>query len=378
MRILILGCGLVGSAIAADLLRSGEYEIRIADIDQDALAKLKTKHAVETIVADLSDLNRVKELAIANDLIISAVPGFLGHQTLKAVLETGRDIVDITFAAEDFLKLDVLAKEKGATAICDIGVAPGMSNLLGAYLAAKLDVAEKLVIYVGGLTKKRVWPFEYKAVFSPSDLVEEYTRPARFVSNNNLVIKPALTDLEIIEFDEIGSLEAFNSDGLRSMLDTMKIPDMVEKTLRYPGHVHKVEVLRDAGFLGTEPINVRGHMIKPADLTAKLLFPILKPEEGDRDITVMRIEVSGKLAGIQKKLRFDLYDVFDENLFVHSMARTTGYTAVMAAKAIASGRFSKPGVTAPEMLAGDETMVEYILNGLKDHGIDYRYSETDM
>lgn len=378
MKIIVLGSGLVGSVIAADLAANEGFKVSVADIDGNALEKLSARCNATTLKFDLSDTNRVSELVSGYDLVVSAVPGFLGHQTLKSIIEAGKNLVDITFAAEDFLKFDALAKEKGVTAICDFGVAPGMSNLLSAYLAGKLDKAEKIAIYVGGLPKVRQWPFEYKAVFSPSDLVEEYTRPARFVVNGQQVVKPALTDLEIINFERVGSLEAFNSDGLRSLLTTLDVPDMVEKTLRYPGHIHKVEVLRDAGFFSEKPLNINGQMVKPVDVTAKLLFPKLDLENGEQDITVMRVEAIGEKAGRKTRLRYDLFDSYDIKTEVHSMGRTTGYAATMAVQILAEGRFREPGVIAPEMLANDENLVQFILKGLAEKGVEYKFSEKEI
>lgn len=372
MKILVLGSGLVGSAIAADLASDENFNVTVADISSKALGTLSAKSSVNTICTDLSDTNVVTNLSAEFDLVVSAVPGSIGHQTLKAIINARRNVVDITFAAEDFLVLDELAKTKGVTAISDIGVAPGMSNMLGAYLASRFDKPEKLVIYVGGLPKERTWPFEYKAVFSPSDLVEEYTRPARFVANGNLVVKPALTDQEIIDFEGIGSLEAFNSDGLRSLLTTLSIPDMVEKTLRYPGHVDKVKVLRDAGFLSYKPLTVNELQIRPADVTAKLLFPVLRTDLGEQDITIMRIAVSGILNGSQTLMRYDLFDSYDSASGVHSMARTTGYTATTAVRMLAEGIYKEIGVKAPEMLARDEKIVQFFLSELEKKSIYYK------
>jgi len=95
-------------------------------------------------------------------------------------------------------------------------------------------------IYVGGLPIVRQWPYEYKAVFSPLDVIEEYTRTARFVENGRVVTRPALTDLERVDFEGVGTLEAFNTDGLRTLIQTIPAPNMKEKTLRYPGTRNRI------------------------------------------------------------------------------------------------------------------------------------------
>jgi len=137
------------------------------------------------------------------------------------------------------LELEPVAKEQKLTAAVDCGVAPGLSNMLAGHGLSQLDQAFSIHIYVGGLPIIRKWPFEYQAVFSPVDVIEEYLRPARCVANGQLVTKPALSEPELIEFENLGTLEAFNTDGLRTMIDTLTVPEMIEKTLRYPGHREK-------------------------------------------------------------------------------------------------------------------------------------------
>lgn len=378
LRIIVLGAGLVGGPVAAKLSEDDQFIVTLADIDAAALDKISSKHRVTTLRFDLSDSKRVRKLVAGYGLVVSAVPGYLGNMVLRACIEAGKNVVDFTFQEENFLDLDTLARENDVTAICDMGLAPGMSNLLAAYACRMLDKPESVKILVGGLPVRRSWPFEYKAVFSPIDLVEEYTRPARFIVNGNLVVKPALSDVENVEIKGLGTLEAFNSDGLRSLLFTLKVPNMIEKTLRYPGHVLRVQVLRDAGFFSSEPMMAGGVSVRPIDVTAKLLFPILRIEDGEEDLTVMRIIAEGISNGKRKQITYDLFDTFDPKTGIHSMARTTGYAAVMAVKLIASGMYSAKGVTAPELIAEDERCVEFIINGLRELGIDYKLTVEEI
>ena len=181
-------------------------------------------------------------------------------------------MVDISFFPENALGLDELAKENQVTAIVDCGVAPGMSNLILGYHNERMTI-NNFECLVGGLPLKRVYPFEYKAPFSPIDVLEEYTRPARYVENSHILTKPALSDAELIDFEKVGTLESFNTDGLRSILFTMgHIPNMKEKTLRYPGHISLMQGLIKAGFLKSEPINLKGQSISPLQFTSALLF----------------------------------------------------------------------------------------------------------
>ncbi|MBT3302400.1 MAG: saccharopine dehydrogenase [Bacteroidetes bacterium] len=374
MKIIVLGSGLVGAPMAMDLAKDHQFQVSIADKSQSQLDRVPTDFPIQKWVRDLSDTNQLKELVKDFDLVLNAVPGFMGFQTLKSIIEVGKDVVDISFFPEDPFQLHQLALEKNVIAIMDCGVAPGMSYILAAYAAKKMDKCERIAIYVGGLPKIRIQPFEYKAVFSPIDVIEEYTRPSRFKQNNEIVIKPALSDLESMDFDGIGTLEAFNSDGLRSLLQTIDCPDMIEKTLRYPGHVDKMKFLREMGLFSENVIDVNGVSIRPIDLTAKLMFPMWELKAGEEDLTVMKIIVSGQIGGKTKTYTYYLFDSFDTTTQVHSMARTTGYTATMAVRMLAASLYSKRGISPPEYIGDYPECVQFLLDGLKERNVVYRES----
>ncbi len=372
MQIVVLGAGRVGSAIAIDLAKDEAFEVRVADRDADRLAHLIEHHGIHGERVDFSLPSTVARAIDGADLVVSAVPGFLGFRTLRAIIEARIDAVDIAFFPEDPFELDRLAKENGVRAIVDCGVAPGMSNLLVGYVDGLLDKAESVAVYVGGLPKERIPPYEYRAVFSPIDVIEEYTRPARLIMDGKVVIQPALSDLELLDFEEIGSLEAFVTDGLRTLVETIGAPDMVEKTLRYPGHAEKMLLLRDTGFLANEPIEIDGHEIRPIDMATALLFPMWELKEGEEDLTVMRVDVSGVREGQRTRYTYDLLDRYDPVTRTTSMARTTGYTATMAARLLAGGLWEQPGIIPPELIGRNPECVRFILAGLRKRGIDYR------
>jgi lysine 6-dehydrogenase len=319
----------------------------------------------------LSDTNEVARIVKGFDFVLSAVPGYMGFNTLKAVIEAGKDVVDISFFSEDPFDLNQLAIEKGVVAIADMGVAPGMSNVLVGHACSELEEPTNVKIYVGGLPRIREWPYEYKAVFSPVDVIEEYTRPARFVENGNCIIKPALSDPELLDFPCIGTLEAFNSDGLRSLIKTIKCSNMIEKTLRYKGHIEIIKVLRDTGFFDKKPIELNGTKISPLEFTSKILFPKWKLNEGDEDLTVMRIIVEGVQKNKSIRYTYDLLDYYNTQTCVHSMARTTGYAATMALRTISNGLYESIGISTPEFLGKDKNCVDFMLNGLAQRGIYY-------
>ncbi len=372
MKITVLGAGLVGGPMAKDLAADKGTHVLAVDVDPRALAKLRNSRRLKTRRADLSDPAAVETAVEGADIVISAVPGFLGFQTLSTVLKAGKNVVDIAFFPEDPFVLDKAAKRKGLVAVVDCGVAPGMSSILAAHALGKLDLAKSITIYVGGLPEVREWPYEYKAVFSPYDVIEEYVRPARYIENGRMVVRPALSDPEFLSFPGIGTLEAFNTDGLRTMAKTLNVPHMKEKTLRYPGHIEKMAVLRETGFFDTEEIQVKGSRIRPIDFTAALLFPRWKLHRGEADITVMKIVVEGTRKKKAVRITYDLFDRYDEATGVHSMARTTGYTATLAARMIAGGLYCRKGISAPEHIGMDARCVKFMRRGLAERGVVYR------
>ena len=342
-NIIVLGAGLVGGVMAKDLAK--EHNVSSVDISQKNLAKLND---INTICADISDTTTLQEIIKDCDLVVGAVPGFMGYKMMKDVIENKKNIVDISFYPEDPFRLDKLAKEKGVVAVMDCGVAPGMGNIIFGHHNKNMQITDYECL-VGGLPEKREWPYEYQAVFSPIDVIEEYIRPARYVQNSNLIIKEALSDTELIEFDEIGTLESWNSDGLRSLIKTMShVPNMIEKTLRYPGCVEYLKVLKASGFFSYKEINVNGNVIRPIDLTAKLLFPKWEMKPGDKDFTVMRIIIKGKESGKNVNYQYNLLDRYQGKTI--SMARTTGFTCTAVANLIINETYNKTGISPPEYL----------------------------
>ncbi len=377
MKISILGAGLIGTPMAIDLAKDNEFKITLVDYDRSKLEKVKEYKNIIALEKDLSKKENIVDAIKDSDFVLNATPSSMGFETLKTVIENGKSVVDITFAEEDPRELSELAKSKNVTAIVDCGVAPGMSNLLAGYVNSILDKTENIEIYVGGLPQKREWPYEYKAVFAPSDVIEEYTRPARYIYNNETVVKEALSEAEIINFDEAGNLEAFNSDGLRSLLFNIDAPNKKEKTLRYPGHIEIMKILRETGFFSKNEIEVSGKKIKPLDFTSSLLFPQWEMKNEDRDITVMRVIVEGEKENKKVKYQYDLVDKYDEPSQTSSMARTTGYTATMAIRMLTNELYNKKGICPPEFIGENHTSVKFILGGLKERNINYNLKITE-
>ncbi len=372
MNITILGSGLVGAPMAIDLANDSQFKLLVVDNDPHALRRVEAFPAAHSVLSDLRDPDNIHKHIADADYVINALPGSMGYRTLKTVIEAGRNVVDISFFPENPFELMDIAVNNEVTAIIDCGVAPGMSNFLVGYAAAQLKRVENVMIYVGGLPEKKEWPFEYKAVFSITDVLEEYTRPSRYIKAGRPVTMPALSEPEMIDFDHVGPLEAFNTDGLRTLSSTIPAANMIEKTLRYPGHINLMRVFRESGFLNKKPIRIHELDISPFDLTAKLLSDNWRMKDGDRDLTVMKIIVEGMHQdGGKRRFTFKLYDRFDEKTGIHSMARTTGYTATMTVRMLIDNLFSQKGIIPPELIGKNPKCVNYMLRGLKKRGITY-------
>ena len=377
MRIIVLGAGLVGGPMAIDLSRDERFEVTVADYSDDALNNMKAKcPEVSAVKEDLSNPEGVTALVRDYDLVVNAVPSFMGFETAKAIIEAGKNSVCISFYEEDPFELDHLAKENNVTMIMDCGVFPGMGSALIMHVVRKLDKVESVLVYVGGLPEIREWPTEYKAVFSPIDVIEEYIRPARCIENGVKVVRPALSELEYVFFPKIGTLEAFNTDGLRTLTKTVDASNMKEKTLRYPGHAEKMAMLREMGFFSKEErIEIKGLRISPLEMTAQVLFPHWKLKPGEADITIFKAIVDGTKDGQKMRYTIDMFDKYCQDTDVTSMARTTGYTATLAIRMIAEGLYTHKGISPPEYMGKCPECIDYMLKGLKKRGVNWNISE---
>ena len=374
--IAVLGAGLVGGLIARDLAQDAGIEVVAVDAREEPLAKLAGIPRLATRRADLSNPAEVARTVAGADVVALAVPGFMGAHALRAVIRAGKPVADISFSPDDPFVFDAEAKAAGVPAIVDCGVAPGLSNLLVGRSVASLDATDEVVVLVGGLPVRRVWPFEYRLVFSLTDVIEEYTRPSRFRENGHEVVRPALSDPEYVDLPRVGTLEAFNTDGLRTLLRTIDAPNLKEKTLRFPGHIERMRMLRDAGFFDQAPIRVGGVEVTPRALTEALLHKAWTLPPGDDEFTVLRVEVAGTQGGVKKRIVWDLYDQTDPKTRATSMARTTGFPCAIIARLLAEGAFTRPGVHPPEVLGRDEALTARILRELNERGVSISRHEA--
>ncbi len=370
---IVLGCGLVGATMVRDLAADEDFEVAAADIEAGNIEKLTD--VARAVQADLGDAAQVGELVSDFDVVLGALPSHLGFQTLRAVIEAGKPYCDISFMPEDALELDWVAKSQGVSCVVDCGVSPGLSNMIVGRSIDLFDRIDRAVICVGGLPKERRWPFQYKAPFAPYDVLELYTRPARVVEGGRVVTRPALSDVELIDVPGVGTLEAFTTDGLRSLLETVSIPHLVEKTLRYPGHAELMRVFRECGFFSRDEVEVNGVDVRPLEVTARLLFPLWAFEPGEEEFTVLRVEIEGEQGGKPQRLVYELYDEYDRATGTTSMARTTAFPCTIVARMLARGEIQGPGVLPSERVAQQPGIFDRIVGELKSRGVNLVASE---
>ena len=353
-KICQIGAGLIGKTMAIDL--SKDHDLHLADFNED---NLKRVHSIDPTIKiehiNVRSKPDLKSFIQPADIVLLAVPGFLGYETLKTILECKKDVVDISFSPENLSKLSDVATKNKVTAIYDAGVAPGLPNYLIGYYNNEINI-KSFIYYVGGLPLSPEPPFNYKAPFSPIDVIEEYTRPARMMVNEKVIVKPAMSDLEIIKFEKVGELEAFNTDGLRSLIETMKhIPNMKEKTLRYPGHIALIQEYFNQGMFSKD--NIKG--------TSKDLFKAWKLRDEEKEFTLLKVIIESD-NDIIKYLLYDEYDTVNKN---SSMARTTGFTATASINLLLNHLFVEKGVFPPEAVGAHKGCLDFITSYLRDRGV---------
>ncbi len=377
-KVLVLGAGLMGPAIASDLLKYGIAErVMVADIDPERVGEVVRclgPERCQGMVLDVWDRQALVDAMRQVEVVAGAYPAAAVAQVTEAAIEAGVSLADLTGSAEGF---DIFAYHQravtaGVTLLPGCGVAPGLTNVLVGQGAARFDRVSEGVIYVGGLPLHPRPPLGYRVVFSMDALIDEYVVPALVIKEGRVVEVPALDGLEEVAFpDPVGVCEAFYTDGLGTMVRTgmqMGFRELAEKTVRYPGHRDKVAFLRDCGFFSREPVRVDGVEVVPRRFTGALLGSLL--EQGDEaDVTVLRVVVRGESQGKRGTWTFDMVDFYDHDNRVTSMARTTGYTCSILVGMLLRGRIAGPGVVPLEQVFADAAMYEELREELGKRGM---------
>jgi lysine 6-dehydrogenase len=375
LKVAVVGTGLMGSAAVWDLMRSeGVDEVVAIDSDREKLQALRARHGSERLTIhpmDVRDRRALYRRLSGCHVAIGALPHQLAEEGIWAAVEAGVHYVDLIFMwAPDlnvWRRVDELAQRAGITIISPCGLAPGLTNILAYHAHSLQDKTREIRIYVGGIPRHPRPPLNYRIVFSPDSLWDLYTRPARVVESGRLITVEPLTGLETLRVAGVGTLEAFYTDGLSTLPETVKgVERMFEKTLRWPGHAAQVRTLIECGLLSTEPVG--GDIpYSPRELTTKILLPRLMLG-GEEDLTVLRVEAVGEYRGQTAIERFQMVDFYDRSNGISSMARTTAYPASVAAQLLAMGYISRRGFCPPEtVFTGD--LLRTFMNELRRRGI---------
>jgi len=369
MRIITLGCGHIGSVLVKSLLDNlSNIEIVVSDSDLEK-AKFADRIAenISFLQLDASNPKLVSSLKDF-DLAVGLAPGKLGYRTMKTCVQAGVDMVDLSFMAEDPITLNEEASKANVTIIPDCGVAPGLSNILVGRAVRMLDHVEDVVIMVGGIPNKPVPPLGYKITWCAEDLIEEYTRKAKIAKDGKILEVDALSGLELVDFPDVGRLEAFYTDGVRTLHHSIKgVKNMWEKTLRYPGHAEKIKLLRDLDLF-EEP--ARESTIEL--LERRLSFPEIK------DLVLLNVKVKGIKGDSEVTYTFSLLDRYDEKENISAMARTTAYTASILVKLLAEKAIDEKGVVPPEKLGMNDKLFDIIISELRKRGIEIKGVEKTI
>lgn len=351
MKILVLGSGNVGRAIAWDL--KDEFDVYVGDISKE---KLKALSGFATpIRVDATDTDELVEVMNGFELVVGALPGSLGYRAIKAAIKAGVDMVDVSFTPENPIELREKAEKAEVTVIFDAGFAPGLSHILMGRIWQEIDILREGRIYVGGLPRDPKPPLYYRITWSPRDLIEEYKRPARVIRNGRIVKVDPLGEIKRVEVMGM-EFEAFPSDGLRSLLESVRAERLEEWTLRWPGHLERMKVLKELGFFKPEHL----------ENTLEVITPLMTYESPD--FSIMKVWGKGKVDGEEMEISYLLYD--EEREFT-SMARVTGFTAAIIARLVAEGSCIY-GVIPPEILGMRIDTFTHIADELKERGIELK------
>lgn len=378
MKFLVLGGGLQGSACAYDLLRQDDVErVTLADVAPGEPAGfLPSDPRLTSVRMDFEDDGAVRAAMEAHDVALSAAPYWLNADLARRAVETGCDYTDLGGKTEIVfgqLELDGAARRRGCTLVPDVGLAPGMVDVLAAEAIRRLDDTRSVKMLVGGLPQEPKPPLGYQVVYSLEGTLDYYTTPSWILRDGERRRIDALAEVETVEFEGVGELEAFHTGGGASVLPWRyegEVERLEYKTLRYPGHAQVMRAVRDLGLLDREPVRVDSTEVSPRDVFIACVAPRLSRPDA-RDLVALRVVAEGRRDGRAARLVWELLDREDERTGISAMMRCTGYTLSIVGLMLARGVVDEPGVFTP-----DEALpAQPYLDELADRGVRVRCAE---
>jgi len=377
MKILVVGCGKVGSEIARDLAGSNEVDSVVAmDASSQNLRLLRKRvlGKLQTVKLSISQEPRFHALLRKVDLVCGALPGRLGFDLMTETVKAGKDTVDISYTPRDAFLLQGQAREVGCRVVPQCGVAPGFTNMCVGDASRRLDQMKSVGIFVGGLPEKPELPLNYRVVFSLEDVVNEYTRPALVVEKGKRKKVDPLSGLGYTSFPGVGQLEYFLTDGLGSLPRSYpKTREMHEFTLRYPGHADMMRTLQVLGFFERKSVKIGDVELEPRQLTIERLRGAMS-HGSPEDFLALRVEVKGLSRGKKIHIRYQLLDHYNRRSGVSAMARTTAYPCTSVALLMGRAEIKETGIVTPERIAQDPKLFRFVTDRLSEHGVKMKMS----
>lgn len=377
VRVSLLGCGSVGYAIAyafaEDKVQNVEFNIYDASIENLKHCTSLPLNAVYAEKVNLAAEDVLRKIMRNSDLVIEALPGSLGFKVMKIASESCVNTVSVSYTPENPLILNEKFRRCRSILIPDAGFAPGISNILVGHALTLLNALDDVRIYVGGLPEKPIGPLKYVITWSVEDLIDEYLRKARIIKEYNIIHLDPLESIETIEIPGFGTFEAFYTDGLRTLLYSMagKIRNAFEKTLRYPGHIEGMKLLRDLGLMDEEPLDIDGVRVIPRKFLSRILKKKLSIPNV-KDIAILFLIIVGSKDDEKIKLQYLVWSKFDTVRGLSAMSKITGFTTYSIARLIIDyPQEFNHGVIPPEYLGTNETVFKYIINKLSEKGIKF-------
>lgn len=348
MKALVLGSGMMGTAIAFDLLKREGSEVTLfdsrtagLDLAADRFKKLKVRGNIDFRLGDVTNRDHCLKAMRGKDVTVSAVPYFFNESLAKLAVRAGTNFCDLGgnwLVVEKELSLHAKAKKAGVTIVPDCGLAPGLVNVLVAHGLRRFERVDEVHLRVGGLPQKPRPPLNYSLFFSPEGLINEYVEKVKVIRNGKVIELEPMAELETVELPPLGTLEAFlTSGGTSTLIDTLKgkVRELDYKTIRYPGHCEKFKFLIDLGLTSSESHDVGGMSVGPRQVLIKLLEQ--KLGWGKEDIVLVMATLIGTVQGERKTLRYDIIDYYDAKTGMTAMMRTTGYSTAIVAGMLADG-----------------------------------------
>lgn len=368
MKVVVLGAGLMGKETARDLVKSDDVQkVYLADLNirqAENFAEELMNDKLDILLLDATNDQQLRDVMVLGDVVVNALFYTFNEKVARIAIDIGVHAIDlgghIGGATEAVLGFSKMAEAKGVTIIPDLGVAPGMINILTGYGAGKLDKVEAIKLYVGGIPVEPEPPLNYNLVFSLEGVFDHYTDPSHVIRGGELKEIPSLSEIEHIHFDKYGELEAFHTSGGTSTL-TESFPNVKTleyKTIRYKGHADKFQLLVDLGLLSRDnEVTIDGRSVKVRDVMREHLSPKLQLGKKS-DAVLLRVIVSGEKNGSPMTYEYELTTEKDVSINETAMARATANTVSVVAQMIGNEVIHKRGVYPPEKIVPGAAYIE--------------------